>query len=603
MSRAHDKKTKKSDATPRRRSSERRLAGYYRPYWQLFALGLLCTTAIAGIQVWFVQLISDIVNAAVLKNSRLLGLTALLIVAIHVGKWIFSYGQAYFIASATQKIAVRLRNDFYSHLQNLSLSFFERTKVGHLMSRMTNDIGLIQNSASHVVHVVSAPLVIMGLTVRIFWWNWKLALIAVVVLPLMSYTITRIGRGMRKLSELLQIRLADVAAIVQETLTAVRIVKSFGMEEFEISRFADENRRTYGAAMRAVRRSAAMSPTVELIGVAGIAFVLWYGGTMVANNEVPGFDIGALVGFLAALERIAASARQIGQTNVIYHQTMAGAQRIFDVLDEFPEVHDRADAGQMPSIQGRIEFKDVSFSYDATKPALENISFSIEPGQQVALVGPSGAGKSTIANVIPRLYDVTSGGILVDGIDIRTVTLSSLRRQIAIVPQETILFSSSVKENIAYGRIDATDKEICEAAKAANAHDFIVKLPDGYDTLVGERGVKLSGGERQRVAIARALLKNPTLLILDEATSSLDVASEAIVQEALDRLMLDRTTLVIAHRLSTIVNADKILVMKHRRIVESGAHQELLALGGLYAELYAVQSKGGKKGKTAAGKA
>lgn len=587
---AKTQKDKKDPVIP-----EKRLLGYFIPLKGLFLAGLVCTLVVGGIQTWFLFLIKDVVGAAIEKDPGKLNLIALLIIGIHLVKWIFSYGQMYFISSATQKVAVCLRNDLYTHLQNLSLSFFERTKIGHLMSRMTNDIGLVQASGPQIVHFVTAPLVIAGSLFAIFKWNWQLALISVVVLPFMSYTIMKIGGGMRKLTDLLQIKLADVAAIVQETLSAVRVVKSFGMEDYEISRFDDENQRTYRSAMRAVRRNAALTPTLEVIGVTGIAFVLWYGGNMVARNAMPGFGTEELIAFLFALERIAASAREIARINVTYHQTMAGSKRIFDILYEVPEVRDSPKAVQLPPIQGRIEFKDVLFAYTGNNPVLENISFTMEPGQQVALVGPSGAGKSTIANLIPRFYDITSGSILVDGIDINAVTLNSLRQQIAIVPQETILFSSSIKENIAYGRMEATDDEIYEAAKAANAHDFVQKLPEGYDTLVGERGVRLSGGERQRVAIARALLKNPKLLILDEATSSLDVASEAVVQEALERLMKDRTTLVIAHRLSTIVNADKILVMKQGRIVESGTHQELLALGGLYADLYTVQSKGGAK--------
>lgn len=584
------KSAKRDQAT---RNAERQLVGYYTAHWYLFTLGIICTGLIAAITYWFIRFIAEVVDAATVRNQVLLVRSALLIVALHAAKWILTYGQACFISSATNKIAIRIRNDLYSHLQNLSLSYFERTKTGHLMSRMTNDVALIQNSANQIVSVVSAPLTIAFLTYEIFTMNWQLSLVSLVGLPLTSVAILRIGRGMRQLTEQVQIRLADIAAIVQETLSAVRIVKSFGMEDYEKSRFKDENNRTYGVAMRAVRRSAMMTPTVEFIGVTAIAIVLWYGGSMVADKH---FTIGMLTAFLVALDRIAVSAREIGRLNVTYHQTMAGAARIFDILNEVPEISDAENATVLPAIEGRVEFRNVSFAYNANKPALEHVSFVVEPGQQVAIVGPSGAGKSTVANLIPRFYDVTDGAVLIDGADIRSVTLDSLRKQIGIVPQESILFSSSIRENIAYGKIDASAEEIEAAARAANAHDFIMRLPEGYDTLVGERGTKLSGGERQRVAIARALLKNPKLLILDEATSSLDVASEAIVQDALERLMQNRTTLVIAHRLSTIVNADKILVMQSGRIAESGTHDELLAKGGLYSELYNIQSKAGQPG-------
>jgi subfamily B ATP-binding cassette protein MsbA len=573
-------------------TAAKRLLAYFRPHLRLLVGGLICTLAIKGIDLLFAFLVGDLLKAAIDKQPALLNWIALSIVGIYLVKWIFAYGQTYLISSATQKIAVRLRNDLYSHLQRLSLSYFERTKVGHLMSRMTNDVGLIQNSANQIIDIVSAPVGIISSVVAIFVLNWKLALISVVVMPFMSYALVRISRGMKRLTELVQIKLADIAAVAQETLSAMQIVKSFGMEDYEASRFANENQRTYNAAMRAVRRSAAMSPTLEFIGVAGIAFVLWYGGHMVAQNQVSGFDASDMVTFLLLLKSISDSAKVVGRLNITYHQTMAGAQRIFDVLDEIPEVKDNPNAVPLPPIKGRVEFKNVWFSYDGVHPVLKDISFVIEPGQQVALVGPSGAGKSTIADLIPRFYDVSQGAVYVDGFDIRDVTLQSLREQIAIVPQETILFSTTVKENIAYGRMNATEEEIVEAAKAANAHDFIIRLPEGYNTLVGERGAKLSGGERQRISIARALLKNPRLLILDEATSSLDTASEAIVQEALERLMHNRTTLIIAHRLSTVVNADKILVLDKGRIVESGTHQELLANGGLYAELYATQSRG-----------
>lgn len=575
------------------RKADKRLIGYFLPYKGLFALGFLCTTFVSLIQLYFIDLIRNVVAATIQKNPDSLNIVALQIVGIHILKWVFSFGQAYFISSATQKVTIKVRNDLFSKFQWLSLSFFERNKIGHLMSRMTNDIRLIQDSAPQIIQVVNAPLLIVGAVVVIFKWNWKLSLVTLIILPFMSYTMQKIGRGMRGLTEILQMRLADIAAVVQETLGAVRVVKSFGMEEYEIDRFADENEKTYRSAMRAVKRNGALAPTLELIGVSGIAFVLWYGGGMVVRHAVPGFDAATLVAFLIALNTIVAAAKDASRITVTYHQVMAGAKRIFDILDETPEVQDRKDATILPPLKGKVEFQNVSFGYNRKRAVLDNISFVVESGQQIAIVGPSGAGKSTITNLIPRFYEISDGKILVDGMDIQSVTMKSLRQQIGIVPQETVLFSSSIKENIMYGKMDSTQEEVIAAARAANAHEFIDKLPDGYDTLVGERGARLSGGERQRVAIARALLKNPKLLILDEATSSLDVASEAIVQEALERLMRDRTTFVIAHRLSTIVNADKILVMKHGRIVESGTHRELIALGGLYADLYKVQSKGG----------
>jgi subfamily B ATP-binding cassette protein MsbA len=571
---------------------ERRLLAYFSPYKWLFLGGLLCTTVVSAISAYFIKLINDVVGSIIHKDLGQLDKVALMIIGIHVVKGIFSFGQTYFVSAATNKIAIRIRNELFSHLQRLSLGFYERSKLGHLMSRMTNDVGLIQSSGPQVVKSVQAPLIIVFTLVYIFRWNWKLALISVVCLPLMSYTMQKIGRGMRGLTEMLQLRLADVAAVVQETLSAIRVVKSFGMEDYEIERFAEENRRTYKSAMRAVSRNATMSPILELIGVSSISFVLWYGGRMVARNAFPNFHAESLIAFLFALNQIASSARDVGGINITYNQTMAGAKRIFDVLDEEPEVRDKPGVKTLDTVMGRIEFNNVSFAYSRSRNVIEGISFTVEPGQQIALVGPSGAGKSTIANLIPRFYEVSEGAVLVDDMDIRDVTVKSLRNHIGIVPQETMLFSSSIRENIAYGRIDASEEEIIDAARAANAHAFIERLPEGYDTLVGERGTRLSGGERQRVAIARALLKNPRILILDEATSSLDVASEAVVQEALERLMRDRTTIVIAHRLSTIVNADKILVMRHGRIVESGTHGELMSLGGLYAELYSVQSKG-----------
>lgn len=570
----------------------KRLLSYFAAHWKGFALVLACSLVVGGLQLFNGLVIQNSFGAIDHHNYRQLDKWILILFIAYMFKWVFSYSQQYFVNDVMQRVTVRMREELYEHLQTLSLSYFERNKVGHLQSRMTNDVLLIQNSAGRVTDSITAPATIIGGTILIFVKNWRLAILSVIVFPLMAYTITKIGGGMRGLSDAVQRKLADISALFQETIAGMRIVKSFGMEDYEIARFREENRLSYQASMQSVKRSAMMSPSAEFIGVGGIALVLLYGGHLVGNPACPNFELKDLTAFVVYLFTIYDNARNLGGISVIYHQTLAGAERIFDVLDERSEVQEAPNPVIMPPSQGRVEFQNVSFAYGNSKPVLSGISFTMEPGRQVAIVGPSGAGKSTIANLIPRFYDISSGSILVDDIDIRDASLKSLRDQIGIVPQETILFSCSIKENIAYGRMDAPEEEIIEAAKSANAHDFIMRLPDGYDTLVGERGARLSGGERQRVAIARAILKNPKLLILDEATSSLDVASESIVQEALERLMRDRTTLVIAHRLSTVVNADKILVLKRGEIAESGTHTDLLSLGGLYAQLYRVQSKG-----------
>jgi subfamily B ATP-binding cassette protein MsbA len=387
--------------------------------------------------------------------------------------------------------------------------------------------------------------------------------------------------------------MADIAAVMEETLAGARIVKAFSAERHEIERFTRENHAALDISMDGVRRQARMKPTIDLIGAMGIALTLWVGGAEVVKGpQRGGMEFDDLLAFLYIVTQLARSVGSFGSLRNAWEEMMGAADRIFEgVLDVVPDVRDAPSAPPLPPVRGHVEFKDVSFAYNEGTPTLSDIAFAIPPGSVVALVGPSGAGKSTLADLLPRFYDPTGGQVLIDGRDIKGVTLESLRRQIAIVPQETVLFSGTIRDNIAYGRRDATDAQIEAAARAANADSFIQGFAKKYDTLIGERGATLSGGERQRIAIARALLADPRILILDEATSSLDAASEALVQEALETLMRGRTTLVIAHRLSTIINADRIVVLRAGRVAEMGTHAQLVARGGLYATLYETQRR------------
>jgi ATP-binding cassette, subfamily B, bacterial MsbA len=446
--------------------------------------------------------------------------------------------------------------------------------------------------------VVASPLSVVACTGILFYLSWRLALVALIVLPVMGLTISRIGRRVRRISDLVQVKLADITTIAEETLAGVRIIKSFATENHEIARFAAENQKTYAAMMRGVRERAQLGPLLEFIGAFGVVLVLLIAGNEVAHNArlvqqhlppISRMDLGGLAGFFVCLQQLARAVSDLGNINATRQGALAAADRVFtEVLDQQSEVQEEPSAAPMPKVEGHVVFDHVSFSYDGDAPVLSEISFQVHRGEVVALVGQSGAGKSTLADLIPRFYDVTAGRILIDGIDVRRVRIESLRRQVGIVPQETWLFAGTLRDNITYGRRDASDEAVRAAAAAANA-TFIDALPDGLETVVGERGVRLSGGERQRIAIARAILTDPRILILDEATSSLDASSEALVHEALDKLMRGRTTIVIAHRLSTILNASRILVLNQGRIAEAGTHQELLALGGLYAELYERQ--------------
>ncbi len=510
------------------------------------------------------------------------------LVALYAVRAAFNYADTVWFAEAGQRLGVRLRNDIYRHLQSLSLSFFSSQRTGALMSTINNDVPLLQGVLAGLKDVASAPLLVIGGIYLILKIDWKLSLATLVVVPLMALTIGRITRLIRSMTTHTQDKLADVNSIMEETLSGIRIIQSFSAESQEIRRFGAETQEAKTRAMLAMRQGAKIKPVTDLLGAMGIALALWIAGHEVITGAL---TIGLLGAFILLINRIANGVSSLGSVKVVWEQIQAGAGRIFDqVLSVESDIQDAPNAAVLHEVDGKVEFDHVAFAYNLETPVLRDISFTMNPGEVVAVVGLSGAGKSTLADLIPRFYDPHAGSIKVDGHDVREVTLSSLRRQIGIVPQETVLFGGTIRDNIAYGNPLATDAMIEAASRAANAHSFIsdpAVMPNGYQTVVGERGKQLSGGQRQRISIARALLKDPRILILDEATSSLDAESEKIVQEALETLMRGRTTLVIAHRLSTIRNAHKILVMQAGEIVETGTHDSLMRLpGGLYRHLY-----------------
>ncbi len=567
----------------------RRLLGLAAPYrWLLVGGGifLLISSLLGLVLPWLVRGIID--GALTNGDDALLRRTILALVATFVVQAIVGIAQGYLLSFAGERLVADLRRRLYAHLQALSVGFFDGRRVGELLSRLTNDVGAIQTSLTgNLLTFVQQIVMLIGAVTLVIVTEWRLAGIVLLAMPPIILAGAFFGRRLQKLSGEAQAALGVTTTVLEETLAGVRTVKAFGREGYEIARYGRSVERTFAVAMRRTRVRSVFGPTITLFAFLTLTGVLIFGAREVASGQL---SPGALVSALLYMTMVAGS---IGGLTGVYAQlreASGAAERLFEILDTTPQIADVPGAQPLPApVRGAVRIEALSFRYATipsdAPPTLSDVDLTLASGETVALVGPSGAGKTTLANLLLRFYEPSVGRILLDGRDLRDVTLASLREAVGVVPQEPALFGGTVGENIAYGRLDATQEAIV-AARAANAHGFIAELPEGYDTIVGERGIRLSGGQRQRVAIARAILKDPRLLILDEATSSLDNESEAAIQAALERLMRGRTTLVIAHRLSTVERADRIVVLDRGRIVEQGTHAQLLVAGGLYARLY-----------------
>jgi len=573
----------------------KRLLYYLKPYrMRLFwaAVFMLLASAMISAQTYLVKPVID--KVIIGKDWELGRWVPLALILVSVLKGVTWYARDYFMGYIGQRVVNDIRDQLYSHIQTLSFSYFTRTPTGVIMSRIVNDVNLVQGALTRVPSsLVQGIFTMTALTGYIIYLNWKLAAFAVIVLPFAGAALSKFSRRFRKTSTQMQEQIGDLTAHLQETISGIRIVKAFGMEQYEGRRFAARNRELFNSLMRSIKTSAISHPVMEVISMTGTAFVILYGlyAIIVSHTMTP----GDFFSFTVALVFFYRPLKDLNGINNMVQDGIAAAKRIFEVLDTEPEITNQPGAVTLGRTFRTIELRGVSFRYDDT-PVLKGIDLKVATGETIAIVGKSGGGKTTLVNLLPRFYDVSDGAILIDGRDIRTATLESLRACTAIVTQQTILFNDSVRNNIAYGHAEKSFNDVVRAAQAAYADDFIRSLPQGYDTVIGEGGVKLSGGQRQRIAIARAILKDAPILILDEATSALDTESEREVQNALVGLMQGRTSFVIAHRLSTIMNADRIVVLGGGQIVEEGRHGELLARGGEYKNLYDQQFRDEQQG-------
>jgi subfamily B ATP-binding cassette protein MsbA len=549
----------------------------------------LCSALVAALSGAYAYLVKPVLDEIFInKNEALLLALPLALFAVAVLKSAFSYGQNYLMNYVGNHIVTDIRQELFGRMVRLPVSYHDSNTSGRLVSRVINDVTLMANAIAGVLKdIFQQGLTFLAMLGVIFYQNWKLGSLSLIVIPLAGVTMIRMGKRLRALGKSGQEQMGDMASTLQETLSGIRMVKAYGREAAEAERFKNSNKAFLTTTMKAIQVSSLGSSHIEVIGVVGVAVIIWYGGSLVISGDM---TPGAFFSFLTAMFMVFTPLRRLSGSNNTIQQALAAAERVFGVIDLVTE--QETDRGQlvMPPIQRSVVYQDVTFLYEGqTVPALSDVDLVIPAGQMVAVVGSSGSGKTTLANLLPRFYHPTAGAVLIDGVDIQSFTLTSLRAQIGIVSQEVVLFDDTVLNNIAFGRQQAAYEDVVQAAKLAYAHEFIERLPQGYATMVGEKGIKLSGGERQRLAIARAILRDPPLLILDEATSALDTESERVVQLALTNLMAHRTTLVIAHRLSTVQRADRIVVLDRGSIVETGTHDELLLRGGHYKRLHALQ--------------
>lgn len=563
-----------------------RFAVQLKPYTPQIIAASLCALLVTGCTLLIAPLVGFVFKVIEEKNLFLLNISMFSMILLYFFKGVFIYGQDYLFSFVIQKTIIDLRTKLYAHLQGLSIDFYSGWNTGELISRVMNDISTLQNTLM-TIFTASIPhsILLAGSLIYIFWLNWKLSLLTLIALPAIIQVIKMFAREIHVISEGVQQKAADITSHLEETFSQIRVVKSFGMEKKEIQEFEKESEKSFNLIMRTVQILATQNPVIALLQTIAVIAVVWYGGMEIIFGSLA---LPQLISFATALAVMTEPGISLSRSYSIIQQGRASTKRIFELFDIEPTIKDAPDALKLSSISGSVEIRDVSFSYE-DKEALKNINLKVNPGEIIALVGRTGSGKSSLVNLLLRFYNPTSGQILIDGHDIKKIKIESLRKNIAIVPQEITLFNGTIKENISYGSSDAKEGEIIKAAVLANAHDFIMALPKKYDTETGEKGAKLSGGERQRIAIARAILRNPKILILDEATSSLDSETEVLIRQALDHLMKGRTSFIIAHRLYTVEKADRIIVMDCGQIAEIGTHSELLLKNGLYKRLHEIQ--------------
>ena len=566
----------------------KRLFGYLLPYWKTLAVSSVLLLARAGAEL-VPPLFQKAIVDEVIGESDLsrLGILVGLLIGVYALQQLINAADMFIRHALGERFILDLRVRVYAYLQKLSLSFFERTSTGELMSRVTNDVNALEHFVTHGSALTIVDLLrLLGGAIILFVLDARLALLVLLPVPILAVALRYFNTRIRPIYRRVRARLGDINAQLQDSLSGIRVIQAFVQEKQELARFTTESESYYEARVQGIRYWATFFPAMRFVASMGTVIVLAAGSVMVVNDSL---SLGTLVAFLSYTVSFYQPINRLTEIDNVFQEAIAAGERIFELLDTAADIQDAPEATVLPPIQGEVQFDDVYFRYGTGDEVLQEVTFHMAPGEVVALVGPSGAGKTSIANLLCRFYDPIHGRVTVDGIDVRQAQLSSLRSQVAVVLQDTFLFNTSVRDNLLYGKPDAADEELLAATEAAYAHEFIAALPDGYDTEIGERGVKLSGGQKQRLALARALLADPSILILDEATSSVDAEAEYLIQQALDAVLKGRTALVIAHRLSTIRNADKIIALEEGRIVEVGDHRQLMERGGLYSQLYQRQ--------------